>query len=241
MKTLKLIKNILVWLVVAVAVFMMIFTVFSVVTFDRNDRSVLGYKFYIVTSDSMSKTDFDAGDLIIVKEVENKASLKQGDIITYVSQNSSNFGETVTHKIRKYTRDAQGNPGFITYGTTTDKDDETIVTYPFIMGKYQRKIKGLGYFFQFLKTPQGYLVCIFVPFVILIVYQVINCINLFRKYKNEQFEVLQEEKARLEAEREQNAKMLEELKALKSQLETTKPEVVSKDKGFSVTDIITDD
>ena len=59
-KTLNVIKNVLVWLIVAMAVFMMIFTVVSVTTFDRRDRSLFGYQAFIVLSDSMSKTDFSA-------------------------------------------------------------------------------------------------------------------------------------------------------------------------------------
>ena len=78
-KTLNIIKNIFVWLVVALAVCMMIFTVVSVNTFDRNDRSLFGYKAFIVKSDSMSKTDFNAGDLIFSKEVD-PSTLKAGDI-----------------------------------------------------------------------------------------------------------------------------------------------------------------
>ena len=133
-KALNLIKNIFVWLMVASAVCMMIFTVVSVNTFDRSDRSLFGYKAFIVLSDSMSKTDFAAGDLVLVKEVD-PSTLKEGDIIAYTSQNTSNYGETVTHKIRKLTTDASGEPGFIAYGTTTDTDDETAVTYPYVLGK----------------------------------------------------------------------------------------------------------
>lgn len=114
-KALNVIKNIFVWLMVALAVCMMIFTVVSVNTFDRADRSLFGYKAFIVLSDSMSKTDFAAGDLVLVKEVD-PSTLKEGDIIAYSSQNTSNYGETVTHKIRKLTTDASGEPGFITYG-----------------------------------------------------------------------------------------------------------------------------
>ena len=142
-KVFNIIKNIFVWLVVAMAVFMMIFTVVSVNTFNRNDRSLFGYKAYIVTSDSMSKTDFSAGDLILVKKVD-PTTLKEGDIITYMSQNSDSFGETITHKIRALTTDASGNPGFITYGTTTDTDDETVVTYPYILGKYHKALPSVG-------------------------------------------------------------------------------------------------
>lgn len=70
MKALKIIRSIFVWMMVALAVFMMIFTVISVSTFDRADRNLFGYKAFIVLSDSMSKTDFSAGDLVLVKEVD---------------------------------------------------------------------------------------------------------------------------------------------------------------------------
>ncbi|MBO5913019.1 MAG: hypothetical protein J6Q76_06075, partial [Clostridia bacterium] len=134
-KALSIIKTVLVWLVVIVAVFMMIFTIVSVRTFDRNDRDIFGYKMFIVQTDSMSATHFSAGDLVIVKEVD-PVTLKAGDVITYTSQNSHNYGETVTHMIRKKTIDANGDYGFITYGTTTGVDDETVVTFPYIEGKY---------------------------------------------------------------------------------------------------------
>ncbi len=213
----NILKNVFVWLMVLLAVSMMIFTVVSVTTFNRNDRDLFGYKMYIVNSDSMAKTDFDAGDLILVKEVD-PATLKEGDIITFMSQDTNNFGETVTHKIRTLTTDAEGNPGFITYGTTTDVDDETVVTYPYVLGKYETHIPKLGTFFNFLKTTPGYFVCIFIPFMLIIIYEGVKFFNLFRRYKKEQMEEMQAERDKIEAERAENAKMLEELKALKSQL-----------------------
>ena len=146
-KVLSIAKNVFVWLMVALAVCMMIFTVVSVTTFDRTDRSLFGLKAFIVLSDSMSKTDFDAGDLVLVKEVD-PSTLKEGDIIAYTSQNTSNYGETVTHKIRKLTTDANGEAGFITYGTTTDTDDETVVTYSYVLGKYKTHIPKVGRFFK---------------------------------------------------------------------------------------------
>lgn len=217
-KALNIIKTTLVWLVVLLAVSMMIFTVISVTTFNRNDRSLFGYKMYIVNSDSMAATDFDAGSLILVKEVD-PSSLREGDIITFMSQNTESFGQTITHKIRLVTQDAEGNPGFITYGTTTDTDDETMVTYPYVLGRYQSAIPFLGTFFNFLKTTPGYFVCIFTPFMLIILYEGVKFFNLFRRYKKEQMEEIQAQKDQIEAERVANAKMLEELQALKAQLE----------------------
>ena len=216
-KIINIVKNILVWLVVILAVGMMIFTIISVTTFNRNDRYLFGYRAYVVTSDSMSKTDFDAGDLILVKNVD-PATLKEGDIITYMSQNPESFGETITHKIRSITKDANGNPGFITYGTTTDTDDATIVTYPYVLGRYEKAIPNVGTFFTFLKTTQGYFVCIFIPFMLLILYQGLNCIRLFRRYKREQLQEMEAERAKIQTERAESAKMMEELLALKEEL-----------------------
>jgi len=217
-KAIKIIKNTVVWLIVLLAVFMMIFTVISCTTFNRNDRSLFGYKMYIVNSDSMAATDFNAGSLIFVKEVD-PSTLKEGDIITFMSQSTASFGETVTHKIRKLTTDAEGNPGFVTYGTTTNTDDETIVTFPYVLGKYQTNIPGLGTFFNFLKTTPGYFLCIFTPFMLIILYEGVKFFNLFRRYRAEQMEELRAEKEKIEADRAENARMLEELRILQAKLD----------------------
>ena len=234
MKALKIIRSIFVWLMVALAVFMMIFTIVSVSTFDRADRNLFGYKAFIVLSDSMSKTDFNAGDLVLVKEVD-PSTLKEGDIIAYTSQNTSNYGETVTHKIRKLTTDANGEPGFVTYGTTTDTDDETVVTYPYVLGKYSSHIPKVGAFFQFLKSTPGYIVCVLIPFLLLILLEGIRCIRLFRKYKAEQQAELQAERDKIEADRAETQRMMQELLAMKAQMaqsnggETLKTDEASSD------------
>ena len=69
----------------------MIFTVISATTFNRNDRDLFGYKMYIVNSDSMAATDFKAGALIMVREVDPN-TLHDGDIITFISQDTDSFG-----------------------------------------------------------------------------------------------------------------------------------------------------
>ncbi len=215
------IKNIFTWIVVIVAVCMMLFTIISVNTFNRNDRSLFGYKMYIVNTDSMAATDFNAGSLILSKEVD-PTTLVEGDIITFLSQDTNSFGQTITHKIRKVTKDAEGNLGFVTYGTTTDTNDETIVTYPYVLGKYQSHLPGVGTFFNFLKTTQGYFICIFTPFMLIILLEGVRFVQLFKRYRKEQMEEVLQEKAKVEAERQENEKMLEELKALKAELEKQK-------------------
>lgn len=216
-KALQITKTVLVWLVVAFAVGMMIFTLISVNTFDQADRNIFGFKFFIVTSDSMSATDFDAGDIAISKNVDPK-TLKEGDIITFLSQGPDSFGEVITHKIRRLTTDTDGRAGFVTYGTTTDKDDETVVTYEYIVGQYVGRIPKVGSFFQFLKTTPGYIICILVPFLLLMLSQGLNCVRLFRQYRKEQMDEMKAERAKIEEERAESQRMMAELLELKAQL-----------------------
>lgn len=215
------IKNIFVGLMLLLAIAMMIFTVISVNTFDQNNRSLLGYQFFIVRSDSMSATDFDAGDLVVIKNTVDPSDLKEGDIIAYTSQNAMNFGETVTHKIRSLTMTPEGEPGFITYGTTTGTDDETIVTYPYVLGKYVGNLPKVGTFFAFLKSTPGYVLCILIPFLLLIGYHALNCALLLRQYRNEQMEELNAEREKLAEERKRSEEMLAELRELKERLGET--------------------
>lgn len=216
-KILNIIKNIFTWFVVAMAICMMIFTVISVNTFNQNNRDIFGYKAFIVLSDSMKATDFSAGDVVIVKEVD-PSTLQAGDIIAYQSTNDENYGETVTHKIREVIKDENGENGFITYGTTTNTNDEKVVTYSFVLGKYQTTLPGVGKFFQFLKTTPGYIICILLPFLVLILINGINTIRLFRKYKKEQEMELKSERDKIEAERAELQKMMTEMKAIKEEM-----------------------
>ena len=207
------VMSVLSTLMMILAVCVMVFTIISVNTFNRQDRSLMGYKAFIVLSDSMAATDFDAGDLVLTKEV-NPDTLQAGDIIAYISENPDNYGEVITHKIRSVNSDGT----FTTYGTTTDTDDIYPVSWEQVLGKYERAIPKVGAFFNFLKTTPGYICCIFVPFAILIMMQGLNTAKLFKQYKREQQEDIDIQKAELEQERLETKKMMEELLAMKKEM-----------------------
>ena len=235
-KTKKLINigmKVITWLLIAFTVFMMIFTIVTVTTVDRNDRSIFGVKFYIVQTDSMSKSEnnkdmdihFNAGDIVLIKDLSDneKAELKAGDVIAFLSTNSVSYGETVTHMIREVKYNDEGKiVGFVTYGTNTGTNDEKVVEPEYILGKYTGKLPGVGNFFAFVKSTPGYIICILVPFLLLILYNGVNVIRLFRQYKKEQTAVMEAERAEMAEERKKNEDMLRELQALKEQLEKQK-------------------
>ncbi len=215
---LNLISKVGVILILALAVFMTVFTVVSVAVFDRTDRGIFGLHAFVVESDSMSATDFKAGDLILVKKVDPD-DLQVGDIITFQSLNQDSYGMIVTHKIREKVRTEDGRPGFVTYGTTTGANDESIVTSEFIIGEYSFRLAGVGRFFHFLKTPMGYVFCIFIPFLLLILWQGLGSLRLFRQYRAEQQAEIDAQRAEQQAELAENRRVLEELQRLKAELD----------------------
>lgn len=218
-KILTIIGRIFSWIIIAFAVFMMIFTIISVTTVNKENRSLFGFRPFIVLSNSMSPDYFDAGDLIFSKKVDTD-SIEVGDVITFQSPaggNSHEMGDIVTHKISLIEIDG-GVKQFYTYGTNTGDEDRAPVPENLVLGKYVGRIPKLGNFMNFLKTTPGYIVCILLPFLALILYQGLNCVKLFRQYKREQLEEITTEREQIEAERAEAQKMMAELMALKAQL-----------------------
>lgn len=227
-KVLNISLRVVTWLLVAFTVFMMIFTIFTVATVDKNDRSIFGFKFYIVRTDSMSLSEknkdmdvhFNAGDIILIKNLDDTRNLQAGDIIAFMSTNSISYGETVTHMIREVKKTEEGKLlGYVTFGTNTDTDDEALVEPEYVLGAYAGKLPGVGNFFAFVKSTPGYIICILVPFLLLILYNGVNVIRLFRKYKKEQTDIMAAEREQLEQERAENQRMMAQLLELKAQLE----------------------
>jgi signal peptidase I len=215
------------WILVAFTVFMMIFTIFTVTTVDQNDRDIFGIKFYIVQTDSMSLSEknkdmdvhFNAGDIVIIKNTDEPQNLQPGEIISFMSTSSVSYGETVTHMIRERKYENGKFVGYVTFGTNKGENDEALVGPEYVLGTYAGKLPGVGNFFAFVKTVPGYIVCILVPFLLLILYNGVNVIVLFRRYRREQVEAMQAERDKIDAERAENQRMMQELLALKAQLE----------------------
>ncbi len=233
-KAWDIIKTILTYTIVALAVAMMIFTAVSMTSFDRNDRDIFGYKAFIVRSDSMSATDFSAGDLVIIQEVDPNL-LETGDIIAFLSEDPDSYGETFTHKIRKIETDDYGIRTFTTYGTTTGVDDLHPVTSGRVLGQYRFAIPNVGTFFAFMKTTPGYICCIFLPFVLLLVINGGSIIGSVKQMYHEKeaaaeaehqqkMEALAAQQAAIEAQQKQMEAMLQEMRELRKELYGSRPQ-----------------
>lgn len=213
-KVLNIIEKIVTAIIVAFTVFVMIFTIISFNTVGK-DRMLFGYKPYIVLSDSMSGV-FDVGDIVVSKQTD-VSELKEGDIISFRSIDPNNYDTVVTHKIKGET-EYEGQKAFVTYGVSTGIEDEYSVPADRIIGEYQFRLPKMGYFFQFLKTPMGYFVFIFIPFMLLIGSEAVRFFKLWKQYKAEQAAMLEEQKTIVEEQKAESEEMKEEIKRLKAQL-----------------------
>jgi signal peptidase len=167
---------------------------------------------------------FSVGDLEVSKIVD-PATLEVGDIITFKSIDPYNYDSVITHKIREITT-YNGQPAFITYGTTTDSDDAYPVPFDNVIGEYQFKLPKMGYFFEFLRTVKGYIAIVFIPFMILIIAQCLDFFKLVKQYYREQQMAQREKELELEIQKEQAARMKEELEQLRAKLNEKEQEAV---------------
>ena len=223
-KALDIAVRIITTVILIFSVCVMIFTVISVNTVGK-DADFLGYKPYIVLSDSMKDT-FAVGDLSVSAQADPE-TLEPGDIITFTSIDPSNYGSVITHKIREIT-EYEGEPAFVTYGTTTGVDDSYPVPFDNVIGEYKFRLPKMGYFFEFLTTPAGYVTVILIPFLVLIALQGAKFFRLVRQYRAEQQAELDTQRAQAAAELEEARRMKEELERLKAQLQDAVSENQSK-------------
>lgn len=229
-KIFKISARVLSWLLIVFLIFTIAFMIFTVATVDKHDRTVFGYKFYIVQSDSMSESElnkdmdvhFNAGDIVIVDELtdKEKTQLKAGDIISFISTNDDSVGETITHMIKSVEYDERGNfLGYKTFGTNKGKIDKATVEPSFVLGKYSARLPMLGHFFAFVKTTTGYITCILIPFLLLILYNGANIVRLLLGSSREKRAARDaEHRAEVDSERRKNEEMKRELEELRARL-----------------------
>ena len=162
-----------------------------------------GYLPMIVLTDSMKGT-FNGGDLVIDKTVD-PATLKEGDIISYFDPESQKGDSITTHRIMKITKDDEGKLAFITKGDANNAEDKTPVPADKVVGIYVTHIANAGNVAMFMSTTTGLIVCVVVPLILLIGYDVLRRRLYEKKNKVDsgallaELEALKAEKAKADA------------------------------------------
>jgi signal peptidase len=156
----------------------------------------LGFNFFAVTSGSM-EPQIPTGSLVYAGKYKLE-DLKKDDIITYRKTNTeTKESAVVTHRIAevKKTEEKQqvqengkaSEKTIVTY-TFKTKGDANSVTDSYdvgpseIIGLYKWHVPKLGYISIFAQKPQGFILLVIVPAVILILWEVVSLVVHFKKH-----------------------------------------------------------
>jgi signal peptidase len=132
--------------------------------------SVGGYLPLIVLSDSMYP-GIQSGDLIICHTADAE-NVQVGDVIAFFDP-ASNGTSVVTHRVIEVTTQ-DGALAFRTQGDANNAADANLVPAANLVGVYQNRIAGAGNVAMFMQTTEGLIVCVIVPLILLVGYDVIR-------------------------------------------------------------------
>ena len=164
--------------IVEIIAIILIYNIILIIVSSINGKNfnILGYKAYIVTTDSMQPS-INAGDIVIVKNGK-KDKIGQGDVITF-NQND----EVITHRVIKNITE-ENNVEYITKGDNNNTEDTFKVKYDDVIGKMVITIPYLGKIISILHNK----------IIILILLLVILIIIFIKIEKNEKLENRREKK-----------------------------------------------
>ena len=133
------------------------------------------FALYTIISRSM-EPKLRVYDIIIDTRVDDPASIKKGDIITFISDSSYSKDKTVTHRVTEVIKDENGNYKYKTQGDNNISPDAAYVTPDTLLGKMIFFIPQLGRVQYFLKNY--WLLVIIGIALIYIIKDIIKLINL---------------------------------------------------------------
>ena len=124
----------------------------------NNKLALGGVRVFTVISGSM-KGEYDIGDILIIKETEEK-DLKVGDNITYLGKKNSLKNLVITHKLIRI-EEKDGNKYYTTKGVANEVEDPSI-TYEQIYGKVIYKTVILSFLSRIMLNKVAYYLLFFV-------------------------------------------------------------------------------
>lgn len=153
----------------------------------------------IVLTDSMYP-DIKSGDIIICKTVDAK-DVEVGDIISFFDP-AGNGTSVVTHTVVE-TVNEDGKTSFRTKGINNNTEDRLLVPEDKVIAEYTGiRIPGAGNVAIFMQSTAGLIVCVVLPIILLVGYDVIRR-KVYEKNNGNDMAVLMAELEELRA--KQNA------------------------------------
>ncbi len=125
----------------------------------------------IILTNSMDPV-FSGGDLIFVRTADAE-NVEVNDIITFFDP-AGNGTTVVTHRVQEIvTQD--GELKFITKGDANNAEDRLAVSEDDLIGRYTGfRIPGAGHVAMFMQTTAGLIVCVILPILLLVGYDIVR-------------------------------------------------------------------
>lgn len=180
-----------------------------------NKATLGGYSIFTVVSGSMEPV-YHVWDMLIAKKVD-PSTIKVGDDIVYLGSESDFKDRIVTHRIinvRKTTK----NLYFTTKGVANDVADPEINSSQ-VYGKVVYRSVILCFLSKVLNNIYGFFICIFIPFSLLLFFEILNFINSRKNCKEEIVEKNDTEYENKTIENKEEKKEIENKKEEKEDLE----------------------
>ncbi len=144
----------------------------------------------IIYTDSMHG-EFEMGDLIICKTVKAE-EVGKDDVISFFDP-AGNGTSVVTHRVLEVVTDEDGSISFITKGDANNTADRLPVPSENLVAKYiEICIPNAGHVALFMQSTPGLIVCVFVPLLAIVGYDVIRRRLYDKKHENDKDELLRE-------------------------------------------------
>lgn len=149
--------------------------------------NVFGYSPIVLYDTKSMEPTFGADDLIIVKK-QDASQLKEGDIISFWGFIDGQRS-IITHRIHEVIALDDGTYCYQTKGDNNDLVDQDpmntfrqVDIYPEdVIGVYVTHVKGFGTVLNFIKSPNGILICFVIPLALLMFWQISRVIRLAMK------------------------------------------------------------
>lgn len=146
-------------------------------TKNGNNKSPL-FNAYVIISPSMLPT-IKVNDAVVIKRIDG--NYKIGDIVTFLSSDINYDGLTITHRIVDKGKTNGNKLFYTTKGDNNLVNDSTPVFNEAIYGKVIFKIPKIGYVHKFLSKPSNFFLCILVPTIIIIVYDLFRIAKMMSR------------------------------------------------------------
>ena len=192
---LKMISKVISWTILTLLVLfagLLIYNIISSKIYEiRGQKYEPEIALYTIISPSM-EPNINVYDVVVTKKVKDFSTIKEGDVITFISTSSLGEGLTVTHRVKSVIT-TDNDIKFRTQGDNNPIPDSALASSNNVLGKVIFKIPWVGHIQFMLQSKGGWLFALLIPAMIVVVYDIVKVIRL-SNVKQKVNETVKEEK-----------------------------------------------